>query len=96
MAFDCIVLDVQLGGMSGLELQALLASEGDPAPIIFITAHDSAASRREAIANGCVGFFRKTDPGAEVIAAIRKAARCSLDGRQTAAPVIAAAQFIKE
>jgi FixJ family two-component response regulator len=75
-AFDCIILDIQLGGMSGLELQARLVSEGDAVPVIFITAHDNAASRREAAASGCAGFFRKTDPGVEIIEAIRDTVAC--------------------
>lgn len=71
--FDCVVLDIQLGGMSGLELQARLVAEGFPAPIIFITAHDNPASRREAQQLGCAGFFRKTDPGIQIIDRIRNA-----------------------
>lgn len=89
-AFDCLVLDIQLGGMSGLELQARLRAEGDPVPVIFITAHDTAASRREAILNGCAGFFRKTEPGTRVIEAIRSAALCREDAQR------AAVQLIKE
>ncbi len=72
--FDCVVLDVQLGGMSGLELQARLSAERYPVPVVFITAHDSPASRAQAVANGCTGFFRKTDSGVQIIAAIHKAA----------------------
>lgn len=71
--FDCLVLDIQLGRMSGLELQARLVAEGFPAPIIFITAHDNPASRREAQQLGCAGFSRKTDPGIQIIDRIRKA-----------------------
>lgn len=73
-AFDCVVLDVQLSGMSGLELQAQLVAERYPVPVIFITAHDSPGTRAQAVANGCAGFFRKTDSGVEIIDAIHKAA----------------------
>lgn len=75
-AFDCIILDIQLGGMSGLDLQAKLIPEGYAVPVIFITAHDNAASRREAAVSGCAGFFRKTDPGVEIIDAIRNTVVC--------------------
>jgi FixJ family two-component response regulator len=69
--FDCLLLDIQLGGMSGLELHARLRSGGYEVPVIFITAHDDAASRREAASLGCAGFLRKTDPGTRIIEAIR-------------------------
>lgn len=71
--FDCIVLDIQLGGMSGLELHQKLAASGNPSPVIFITAHDAPEVRAQALAVGCAGYFRKTDSGEQVLAAIRAA-----------------------
>jgi FixJ family two-component response regulator len=71
--FDCLVLDIQLEGMSGLELSRRLAAVRDPAPVVFITAHDEPEMRTQALARGCAGFFRKTDPGQLVIDAIRQA-----------------------
>jgi len=44
---DCLVLDIQLGGMSGLDLQRRLGELGARAPIIFVTAHDSPAMRKK-------------------------------------------------
>ena len=38
--FDCLLLDIHLGGMSGIELGQRLVAEGGHAPFIFITAHD--------------------------------------------------------
>jgi FixJ family two-component response regulator len=73
--FDCLVLDIQLGGMSGMELQKRLVAERLPVPIIFITAYDNPGIRIEAERRGCAGYFRKTDPGVEIIAAIRNAAQ---------------------
>ena len=70
--FDCLVLDVQLGGMSGIELGQRLAAEGGHAPFICITAHDDPETRAEAEAAGCAAFFRKTDSGADVLDAIRR------------------------
>jgi FixJ family two-component response regulator len=72
--FDCLVLDIQLGGMSGIELAQRLAAEGRQTPIIFITAHDDPEAREEAEAAGCMAYFRKTDSGAEVLEAIRRCA----------------------
>ena len=72
--FDCLVLDIQLGGMSGLELRRRLAEVKDSTPVIFITAHDDPKVRAQALACGCAAYFRKTDPGEQVLDAIRRAA----------------------
>ena len=72
--FGCLVLDIQLGGMSGIELAQQLAATGERTPIIFITAHDDPEARRTAGALGCVAYFRKTDSGKEVLEAIRRVA----------------------
>ena len=71
--FDCLVLDVRLGGMSGLDLFRQLAAEKTHPPVIFITAFDDPGMRAQAETLGCAGFFRKTTPGVEVIEAIRRA-----------------------
>ncbi len=72
--FDCLVLDIQLGGMSGIELAQRLAAEGGRIPIIFITAYDDPEARANAEAVGCAAYFRKSDSGAEVLDAIRRVA----------------------
>jgi FixJ family two-component response regulator len=73
--FDCLVLDIHLGGMSGIELGERLVAEGGHAPFIYITAHDEPDVRANAEAAGCAAFFKKTDPGADVLDAIRRVAR---------------------
>jgi FixJ family two-component response regulator len=73
--FDCLVLDVHLGGMSGIELGRQLAAGDRGAPFICITAHDDPDTRSEAQAAGCSALFRKTDPGVLVLEAIRRVAR---------------------
>ena len=72
--FGCLVLDIQLGEISGIELAQRLAAAGGRTPIIFITAHDDPAARSAADALGCSAFFRKTDSGKEVLETIRKVA----------------------
>ena len=71
--FDCLVFDIQLIGMSGIELHRQLNSSGSTIPVIYITAYDEPATREEAQAAGCAAYFRKTDSGADVLAAIRRA-----------------------
>ena len=56
---DCIVLDVHLEGMSGLELQAVLAAQKKSIPIIFVTAMDDPEARQSAIDAGAAGFLEK-------------------------------------
>ena len=62
--FDCLVLDIRLGGMSGLDLFRQLAEQKSHAPVIFITAFDDPEMRAQAMALGCAGYFRKSTPGA--------------------------------
>jgi FixJ family two-component response regulator len=71
--FDCLMLDMQLEKMSGLELMERLAALGSRVPVIVISAHDEPALRARAFELGCAAYFRKTDPGAKIIEALRKA-----------------------
>ena len=71
--FDCMVFDVHLGGMSGIELaKKLAASDGPHPPVIYITAHDDPETRASAKASGCAAYFRKNESGAEVLDTIRR------------------------
>lgn len=56
---DCVILDVQMPGMNGLEVQERLARSGKTVPVIFITAHDEVGLREKALAAGAVAFLRK-------------------------------------
>ena len=55
----CLVADICMPGMSGLELQAKLRAEGSRIPIIFITAHGDAKMEMQAMQAGAVGFLPK-------------------------------------
>jgi len=70
--FDCLVLDIHLGGISGIDLARRLAAVKDTTPVIFITAFDDPAIREQAERIGCAAYFRKTESGANVVAAIRR------------------------
>ena len=76
--FDCLVLDIQFEGMSGIELQKQLAETGSQTPVIFVTAHDESEVRDEALAAGCSRFFCKTETGAEIVGAIREVIAASV------------------
>ena len=55
----CLVADIRMPGMSGLELQAKLKAEGSRIPIIFITAHGDAKMKMKAMKAGAVEFLSK-------------------------------------
>jgi FixJ family two-component response regulator len=55
----CLIVDIRMPGMSGLELQAKLKAEGCRIPIIFITAHGDSEMRTLAIGDGAVEFLTK-------------------------------------
>jgi two-component system response regulator TtrR len=55
----CLIADIKMKGMSGLELQQKLAEKGIKIPVMFLTAFDSRESREQAKKSGAVGFFQK-------------------------------------
>lgn len=70
----CLVLDIQLGGISGIELSRRLLSSGSTCPIIFMTAIDDDLIRQEAIEGGCIAYLRKPFGPNLLLEAIEKAA----------------------
>lgn len=70
---ECLVLDVHLPGMSGLDLQAELANSGVKFPIVFITAYDEERPRTQALAAGATEFLCKPLDSDRLIDAIQKA-----------------------
>lgn len=71
----CLVLDINLDGMSGIDLGRQLAVSGCALPVIFITASEDVDTEREATASGCVAYLRKPFSGGMLIDAIEKAMR---------------------
>jgi FixJ family two-component response regulator len=69
----CVLLDIHLGGMSGIELRRQLKVSSPGLPIIFMTGLDDDSIEREALDEGCVAFLRKPFPQRELIDAIKKA-----------------------
>jgi FixJ family two-component response regulator len=56
---DCLLLDIHLGELSGIDLQRRLTASGTDLPVIFMTAVDNEATRQEAFDAGCVAYLRK-------------------------------------
>jgi FixJ family two-component response regulator len=56
---ECLICDIRMPRMSGIELQKNLIANDHRLPIIFVTAHPTKASREEALAAGAIGFLSK-------------------------------------
>ena len=69
----CLVLDIHLNGMSGIELRRQLTLSGIELPVIFITANDSEATRKAAMEAGCVAYLPKPFPTKSLMDAIEAA-----------------------
>ena len=79
----CLIVDVQMPGMNGLQLQSHLVAEGCGIPIIFITAYDNKESRRRAIQAGAVAFLDKPFSDEQLLQTLRSALRPDKGGTNT-------------
>jgi FixJ family two-component response regulator len=68
----CLVLDINLPGLSGMDLQRRLTAGGCNRPVIFITGHDQPGLREEAELLKCAGYFPKPFDGNQWIDVIRQ------------------------
>ena len=69
----CLILDILLPAMTGLELQEMLASRGVKCPVVFITAHDNPHWEKSAREAGALAYLRKPFGEQELLDAIRLA-----------------------
>ena len=69
----CLISDIRMPGMSGLELQSKLNSDHCPIPTIFITAHGDEKMRLQAMRGGAVKFLAKPFDGETLLEAVRVA-----------------------
>jgi FixJ family two-component response regulator len=70
---DCLITDVQMPGMSGIDLQGALRARGCAVPMIFITAFPEERLRRQVEAGGAFGFLSKPFEAASLMSCIDKA-----------------------
>jgi FixJ family two-component response regulator len=85
---SCLLVDVQMPGMNGLQLQSELAAAGSRIPIIFITAYDNKDTRRQAMQAGAVAFLGKPFNDEELLQAVRLALREEFGTTKTLISVI--------
>ena len=69
----CLILDVRMPGMNGIELQRRLAASHSEIPVIFITAHGDEAARSQALGDGAVGYLLKPFTEEALLSAIHAA-----------------------
>ena len=80
---DCVVLDLQMPRMTGVELQQRLLELDDPPPVIIITAHDEPKTRERCLALGAVRYLRKPFEGDVLLDSIAAAVRAKRKPRPT-------------
>jgi FixJ family two-component response regulator len=67
----CLVLDVDLPGMSGLDLQWRLKEAGQHVPILLVSGHATEQTRQQALSNGAIGLLSKPFDIEDLLSAIR-------------------------
>jgi FixJ family two-component response regulator len=70
---DCLIVDLQMPEMTGLELQQQLSRSGVRIPTIVITAHGGAEFRKQCLAAGAAAYLTKPFDGAALLASINSA-----------------------
>jgi FixJ family two-component response regulator len=69
----CLITDVQMPGMTGVELHARLIAAGTPIPTILITGHPDEAARVRALQAGVIAYLTKPISGADLLSSVRSA-----------------------
>ncbi len=78
----CLVLDLQMPGMSGLQLLERLAAKGDSRPVIMITGHGDVPTAVRAIKTGAVDFLQKPFRNDELLERVRQSVGLDAEWRQ--------------
>ncbi len=72
---DCLILDLMLPGMTGLELQQQLEDQGWHVPIVFVSAHDRQQERTQALERGAITYLVKPFDGKVLLDAVQSAVK---------------------
>lgn len=91
----CLVLDLSMPGLDGLELQQVLASSSDPCPVVFLSGHADISASVTAMKAGAVDFLTKPVDREKLLAAVRiaigrdRSARAEREARESIASRLA-------
>lgn len=88
----CLVLDVAMPGLNGLELQARLTHAGVMVPIVFLTGHGDIPMSVQAIKAGAMDFLTKPVKDADLLRAVRAALQRAAEHRESASEIAALRQ----
>jgi FixJ family two-component response regulator len=72
---SCLILDVNLGGISGIDLVHRMSRSGTRIPVVFVTANDTEDTREAAVVAGCVAYLRKPVTRSALMQAVGEALR---------------------
>ena len=78
----CVVADLRMPGMGGLELQEALAGGGNPLPVVFLTGHGDVPTTVRALKHGAEDFLTKRAPKEDLLGAVERA--LAREGRERA------------
>lgn len=84
IAADCLILDQQMPGLTGLQVQAALKQMNIQLPIVFISAHEDPAIMQQAMAAGAVAFLQKPFRNEDLVRVLHTA--INLPGKRDQAP----------
>lgn len=79
----CVVLDLQLPGASGLDVQQALTQTDDALPVVFLSGHGEVSDSVRAMKSGAVDFLTKSTDGSELLEAVSRALARSAEERVT-------------
>jgi len=69
----CVVTDLELPGVNGLDLQQAVAQAEDPLPVLILTGHGDVATTKRALRGGAEDYLEKLGPAEELLDAVRRA-----------------------
>ena len=75
--FSCVITDIKMPGMSGIDLKRLLAERGWGVPVIMITARPEPGLEEEAFASGAVCFLKKPFAADVLVSCLERALKCN-------------------
>jgi FixJ family two-component response regulator len=79
----CVILDLQMPGLGGLELQKIVQQQQQPLPVIFLTGYGDVPSSVRALKQNAVDFLMKPAPADELVAAVKRAIERDSEARET-------------
>jgi FixJ family two-component response regulator len=78
----CVVLDLEMPGLHGLQVQEILGRLREPLPVVFLTGHGDVPSSVHALKHHAIDFLTKPVPADDLVAAVQRALDCDAEARE--------------